>query len=109
VIPGGGYPVLIALGPDGALWFTENVGNRIGRITTIGAIDEFAIPTPDSSPAGITAGPDGAVWFTEAFRNKIGRITTPPGAAVPTLFPSILGVLALVLAAAGFLLVRRSW
>lgn len=25
-------PFIIAVGPDNALWFTENAGNKIGRI-----------------------------------------------------------------------------
>ena len=29
-------PWEIAAGPDGALWFTELLGNKIGRITTDG-------------------------------------------------------------------------
>ncbi len=66
----------IAAGPDGALWFTETGGNKIGRITTAGAITEFPISTAGSYPAGITAGPDGALWFVEYGANKIGRITT---------------------------------
>jgi len=70
-------PTSIASGPDGALWFTETQnGNKIGRITTAGQINEYAIPTALSEPSGITAGPDGAVWFTEEFGNKLGRITT---------------------------------
>jgi streptogramin lyase len=28
------YPAGIAASPDGALWFTEQGGNKIGRITT---------------------------------------------------------------------------
>lgn len=42
-----------------ALWFTEDTGNRIGRITTGGAITEFA--TPAGGPSGIAKGPDGAM------------------------------------------------
>ena len=61
---------------DGALWFTENSGNKIGRITTAGVITEYSIPTNSSRPQGITAGPDGALWFTENSGNKIGRMTT---------------------------------
>ena len=45
-------------GPDGNLWFTENFGNRIGRITTDGEITEFAVPTPNSGPNTIRRGPD---------------------------------------------------
>ena len=69
--PGG-----IAAGPDGALWFTETNGNKIGRITTAGAFSEFALPTANAGPGRITAGPDGALWFMEVTANKIGRITT---------------------------------
>jgi virginiamycin B lyase len=66
-------PEYITVGPDGALWFTENSSGKIGRITTAGIItDEFP---GASSPKGIVAGPDGALWFTEEVGN-IGRITT---------------------------------
>ena len=66
----------IARGPDGALWFTEQSADRIGRITMAGAITEYALPSPGGAPTGIAAGPDGALWFTERNGNRIGRITT---------------------------------
>lgn len=61
------------------------LGATIGLFTLLSlassawAIDEFAVPTPDSRPAGIAAGP-GGLWFTEEHTNanKIGRFT--PGA-----------------------------
>ena len=77
----------ITAGPDGALWFTESVGNKIGRITTSGTVTEFALPVARSNPQGITAGSDGNLWFVESrcttnceFGNSsgievIGRIT----------------------------------
>lgn len=68
-------PAQVASGPDGALWFTESAGNRIGRITPDGAMTEYAVPTAMSKPDGITTGPDGNLWFTELAGNKIGRIT----------------------------------
>jgi virginiamycin B lyase len=71
-----GKPEGITAGPDGALWFTEENGSKIGRITTTGTITEFTTPTAGSGPVGITAGPDGALWFTEGRINKIGRATT---------------------------------
>ena len=56
-------------GPDGNLWFTEFVGDRIGRITPAGVVTEFSAGiTPSSDPHGITAGPDGNLWFTESRR-----------------------------------------
>ena len=66
----------ITAGPDGALWFTETVAGKIGRITTAGVLTEYAIPAANSYPYGITTGPDGALWFTEVNAQKIGRITT---------------------------------
>ena len=63
-------------GQDGALWFTERTGNRIGRLTTSGVLTEFPLPTPGSAPTAIAAGPDGALWFTETGGNRIGRMTT---------------------------------
>jgi hypothetical protein len=75
---GGSAPRGIAAGPDGALWFTEAFGNRIGRITPGGVIDEFVIPTPGSGPTDIVAGPDGNLWFTEELQNNVARLATPP-------------------------------
>jgi streptogramin lyase len=73
----GSVPFGITAGPDGALWFTEPSGNRIGRITTAGVINEYSIGlSANSNPSGIVAGPDGALWFTESVGNRIGRITT---------------------------------
>src|SRR5438876_16202 len=74
-------PLGIAAGSDGALWFTYNATDKIGRITTAGVITEFATPTARSGPTGITAGPDGALWFIEYHHGAIappafGRITT---------------------------------
>ena len=37
-------PKGITTGPDGALWFTEETANQIGRITTAGVVDR--IPDP---------------------------------------------------------------
>ena len=67
-------PFEITPGPDGNLWFTEELGNKIGRITQAGVVTEFSVPTADARPSGITAGPDGNIWFTEYATNKIGRV-----------------------------------
>jgi virginiamycin B lyase len=63
-------------GSDGALWFTEYFGDRIGRVTTSGAITEYPLPRPSSEPETIVSASDGALWFTEQTGNAIGRITT---------------------------------
>jgi streptogramin lyase len=74
------WPYGITSGPDGNLWFTENSGNKIGRITPGGSVTEFA--TAGGQPWGITRGPDGNLWFTAALGNYIGPIGTD--FAIPT-------------------------
>ena len=83
----GAEPNDITIGPDGNLWFTEDNGNRIGRITPAGQIAEYPVPTPDSQPNAIIAGSDGNLWFTEPNGNKIGRIT-PDGQITEYLIPT---------------------
>ena len=85
----------IAMGSDGALWFTEDnlasiadTQNAIGRLTTTGKYSQWLLP-PDSGPTRIAAGPDGALWFTERGGQRIGRITT---SGVITQFPLPRGV-----------------
>ncbi len=80
-------PAGIAAGPDGALWFSERGGNKIGRITTDGTITETAVPTGGSQPLGIAEGPDQAMWFAESSGNQIGRITTG-GSISETMIPT---------------------
>jgi len=66
-----GAPATIIPGPDGALWFVENLGNKVGRITTDGDITEFDIPTPNTQPQGLAFAPDGSLWFTERNGNRV--------------------------------------
>jgi virginiamycin B lyase len=80
----GSFPQDITVGPNGALWFTQARGSKIGRINNpqVGTrikVDEYKIPTPRSFPQGITAGPDGAVWFAERDAGKIGRLDPASG------------------------------
>jgi virginiamycin B lyase len=59
------------------MWFTEQRGNKIGRIDMSGMVTgEFTVPTDNSLLQDITAGPDGNLWFTEWNGERIGRITT---------------------------------
>lgn len=66
----------ITSGPDRALWFTEELADQIGRITTSGKVSYYKIPTANASPRDITVGPDQALWFTEYSGSRIGRVTT---------------------------------
>ena len=77
-------PYGIAVGPDGAVWFTEENTGRIGRMTASGELTVFNIPNPSQippesaggpSPRDIVAGPDGSMWFTDPGDESIGRVT----------------------------------
>jgi virginiamycin B lyase len=69
-------PVSITTGPDGNLYFTEQLAGKIGRITTAGVITEATINPTNTQPIDITTGPDGALWFTQGATNALGRIDT---------------------------------
>jgi virginiamycin B lyase len=81
----GGKPYDLVSGPDGNLWFTEIVGENIGRITPAGDITEFRVPGASGNLEGITAGPDGNLWFADLGANNVGRIT--PSGTITT-FPT---------------------
>src|SRR5438067_7102218 len=80
VVPPGAedLPLGITTGPDGNLWFTNEGGRTIARITTDGTITKFPIPN-GIAPERIVAGPDGNLWFTDAGGDFIGKITTAGG------------------------------
>jgi YD repeat-containing protein len=73
-----GAPRSVVAGPDGKLWFTDQVLNEIGRITTSGAeLVQYSLPS-GSLPHGITTDPEKAsrLWFTDYGTSKIGHIST---------------------------------
>src|SRR5262249_27314557 len=61
----GAYPGSVTLGPDGAFWFPEFYGNKIGRVTTNGNFLEFPLTNANAGPSAMALGPDGNLWFTE--------------------------------------------
>ena len=75
----GERPFGLALGSDGAMWFTEyTYGHRapakIGRITTGGTIVEYGGIGRHSFPLGVTAGPHHDLWFVEESTDLLGRV-----------------------------------
>jgi virginiamycin B lyase len=70
-------PQWIAAGSDGNMWFTEQPGNTVAKITPAGVATECpVIPTAASDPRGIIGASDGNLWFTEFAGSKITRVTT---------------------------------
>ena len=82
-ITGSEVPNDLAVGSDGALWFTEYefedsfsiVRSKVARITTSGAITEYSHVPHSGAPSGIVQGPDGNMWFVETQINRLGRVT----------------------------------
>jgi virginiamycin B lyase len=81
------------------MWFTEERGGKVAKVTMLGVITEYNVPTPGSSPTEITAGPDGNLWFTEGSGNeggsplmagKVAKATTS-GVVTEYSFPRALG------------------
>lgn len=62
----GAGPYAITTGPDGALWFTEQGGNRVGSITPDGTVTVHDLPT---------LGCDDALW-TALEINVLARIAS---------------------------------
>jgi virginiamycin B lyase len=84
-LPQGSNPSAIAIGPDGAAWFTETGSGQIARITYVGAGGITGQFATGGSPADIVAGPGNTLWFTDPTNDTIGRaaltapaITSPP-------------------------------
>lgn len=74
--PPGGASEEIAVGSDGALWFTEMDSGRVGRFAN-GTFSSFALPIGGVPlPESIANGPDGALWVTDAANDLIWRVTT---------------------------------
>ena len=96
------YPLDIAFGRDGKLWFSAFQGNGIlapnvdtaprftggrsvpGQMSQDGQFHLFTLPSPTISLNSIAVGADGNLWFTDvsntggptySYVNKIGRVT----------------------------------
>jgi virginiamycin B lyase len=65
----------VCVAPDGDLWFTENVANKIGRMKPDGTmVDEYPIPAATAGARCITAWPDGRLFFTAFDAGMIGEV-----------------------------------
>src|SRR5881396_383161 len=52
-----------AVAPDGALWYTGQMANELGRLDPkTGEIKEYPLKTPGSGPHGLAADKDGNIW-----------------------------------------------
>lgn len=69
-----------AVAPDGSLWYTAELSNRLGRLDpTTGSIREFPLGTPDSGPHGLVADRNGKIWYTANHKGLIGELDPKTG------------------------------
>src|SRR6266852_1591360 len=66
--------------PDGALWYTGQLANKLGRLDPkTGAIQEFPLKMPESGPHGLVADAEGNIWLTANFKAYIGKLDPRTG------------------------------
>src|ERR1700730_14767120 len=76
----GAHPHDPALAPDGSLWFTEQLQNKLGRLDPAsGAFKEYVLKIEDSGPHGLVADADGNIWFTGNGKGYIGKLDPKTG------------------------------
>lgn len=66
---------------DGALWWTGQWANVLGRLDPkTGAMKEYPLKTPQSGPHGLTADKAGNIWYTGNAKAHVGKLDPKTGA-----------------------------
>ncbi|HEX9407929.1 MAG TPA: lyase, partial [Thermoanaerobaculia bacterium] len=69
-----------AVGADGALWYTAQQANAIGRLDpATGEIKQYPLKTPQSGPHGLVSDSAGNIWFTANYAAYIGKLDPKSG------------------------------
>ena len=70
-----------AVAPDGSLWYTGQVANKLGRLDVkTGAFREYPLKTPHSGPHGLVADSQGNIWFAAIWGGYVGKLDPKTGA-----------------------------
>jgi virginiamycin B lyase len=65
---------------DGAIWWTGQLANKLGRVDPkTGAIREYTLQTPHTGPHGLIEDKDGNIWFTGNHASLIGKLDPKTG------------------------------
>ena len=84
----GAHPHDPAVGGDGALWFTEQMQNKLGRVDPkTGVFKEYVLKIADSGPHGLVADATGNIWFTGNAKGYIGKLDPRSGAVTEYKMP----------------------
>ena len=73
---------------DGALWYTGQMNNVLGRVDPkTGTIKEYPLTTPHSGPHGLVEDRDGNIWYTGNTGALIGKLDPKTGAVTEYKMP----------------------
>jgi len=65
---------------DGAIWWTGQLSNKLGRVDPkTGAIREYSLKSAHTGPHGLTEDKDGNIWFTGNNAGLIGKLDPKTG------------------------------
>ncbi len=65
---------------DGAIWYTGQMTNKLGRVDPkTGTIKEYTLKTSHTGPHGLVEDKDGNVWFTGNHASLIGKLDPKTG------------------------------
>ena len=65
---------------DGAIWWTGQLVNKLGRLDPkTGAIREYTLKSPHTGPHGLAEDKDGNIWFTGNNLGLIGKLDPKTG------------------------------
>ena len=65
---------------DGAIWYTGQMANLLGRLDPkTGQFREYRLKTENSGPHGLVSDANGAIWFTASFKGYIGKLDPVSG------------------------------
>jgi virginiamycin B lyase len=73
---------------DGAIWYTGQLANKLGRLDPkTGAFKEYPLKSPRTGPHGLTEDRDGNIWFTGNSAGLIGKLDPKTGEVVEYKMP----------------------
>lgn len=66
--------------PDGAIWWTGQYANVLGRLDPkTGEMKEYKLPIAQSGPHGLTNDKDGNIWYAANFKGYVGKLDPKTG------------------------------
>jgi virginiamycin B lyase len=73
---------------DGAIWWTGQLSNKLGRLDPkTGAIREYSLKTPHTAPHGLVEDRNGNIWFTGNNAGLIGMLDPKTGNVTEYILP----------------------